>query len=506
MRVARIILAATVVAASLALLGPSEAAAAPPCTGAPAGGSWPSYGHDSANTRNQPAEETLTPGVVGGLAPRWVFSTSKTGDGTSFQSTPVVAGGCVFVGSSGGVAYAVNAATGAPVWQRQLDAPTPGLGGALVGAPAVSGNEVIFLVGETGAPYAIALDRSTGQVLWRSAPVTTEPGSYTNASTAVAGGVVLMGYSPAEGDSSGQGGFALLDAANGRILKVTPTIPPADQAKGYAGGGLWSTPAYDPATGYAYIGAGNPNSKQMEHPNTNAILKIDTKRGRATFGQIVASYKGNVDQYDKALQEASQTPVCAASDQPSVPYPVDDPACGQLDLDFGAAPNLFHDSRGHLLIGDLQKSGVYHAAHADSMKPAWTALGGASCQACNAASTAFDGHSIIGVFTPGGTMDAMARDDGMIAWHAPIGDGLHYQGTSTAAGVAYTLDGDGFLDAFDAATGALLLHRPMAADTGAPMAQLTSSGVAIAQHTVFAEATGSGNEGYLIAYGAPASG
>jgi len=47
-----------------------------------------------------------------------------------------------------------------------------------------------------------------------------------------------------------------------------------------------------------------------------------------------------------------------------------------------------------------------------------------------------------------------------------------------------------------------VLHRPMAIDTGAPMAQLTPSGVAIAQHTAFVEATGSGNEGYLIAYGA----
>jgi outer membrane protein assembly factor BamB len=506
LRVARVTLLAILVAVSLALLGTSRAAAAAPCTGAPAGGSWPSYGRDAANTRNQPAERTLTPGVVPGLAPRWVFSTSKTGDGTSFQSTPVVAGGCVFAGSSGGMAYAVNAASGAPVWRRQLDAPNPGLGGALVGAPAVSGNEVIFLVNETDAPYAIALDRSTGQVLWRSAPVTTEPGAYTNASTVVAGGVVFMGYSPPEGDSSSQGGFALLDATTGRILKVTPTIPPADQAKGYAGGGLWSTAAYDPATGYAYVGAGNPNSKQMEHPNTNAILKIDVERGRATFGQIVASYKGNVDQYSEVLEEASHTPVCAASDQPGLPYPVDDPACGQLDLDFGAAPNLFRDGQGHLLVGDLQKSGVYHAARAGTMKPAWTALGGASCQACNAASTAFDGHSIIGVFTPGGTMDAMSRDDGTIAWRAPIGDGLHYQGTSTAAGVAYTLDGNGFLDAFDAATGKPLLHRPMALDTGAPMAQLTSSGVAIAQHTVFVEATGSGNEGYVIAYSAPAAG
>jgi hypothetical protein len=77
---------------------------------------------------------------------------------------------------------------------------------------------------------------------------------------------------------------------------------------------------------------------------------------------------------------------------------------------------------------------------------------------------------------------------------SPIGDGVHYRGTSTAAGVAYTLDGNGFLDAFDARTGEPLLHRQMALDTGAPMVQLTSSGVAIAEHTVFVADTGTGNE------------
>ena len=35
-----------------------------------------------------------------------------------------------------------------------------------------------------------------------------------------------------------------------------------------------TAPAIDPAAGYAYFGAGNPSSKQMEHRNTNAILKL----------------------------------------------------------------------------------------------------------------------------------------------------------------------------------------------------------------------------------------
>jgi hypothetical protein len=86
------------------------------------------------------------------------------------------------------------------------------------------------------------------------------------------------------------------------VVKTTPTISPADQANGFAGGGLWSTPAYDPSTKYLYWGAGNPSSKDRQSPDTDAILKIDLDRSRSTFGQIVATYPGNVDQYASALQ------------------------------------------------------------------------------------------------------------------------------------------------------------------------------------------------------------
>jgi len=493
-------------AAVTAVLAPSAAHAASvaPCSATTmAGGDWPSSGHDLANTRSQPAETTLGTGKAGSLAPAWVFSTKSAGDdSSSFESTPVVSGGCVFLGSSTGHVYAVDAATGKQVWTRTVTVTTAGGGGTFVGAPAVYRNLVIFLVDAQDAPYAIAFDRSTGAVAWRSRPVVAKAGYYTNASAVVADGLLLFGFSPSEGDSHGVGGFGILDARNGTILKVTPTIPPADQAKGFSGGGLWSTPAYDPATRYAYFGAGNPYSKQVEHANTNAIIKIDLDRSRATFGEIVAAYKGNPDQYDQTLQQASHTPVCAATDSDSVPTPLDDPACGQLDLDFGAAPNLFRTSSGHLLVGDLQKSGVYHAADAGTMKGAWTALVGGSCLLCNAASTAFDGHAVLGVSTPGGIMNAIGRDDGSVLWRAPVADGLHYEGTSVADGVAYTFDGDGFLDGFDAATGSVLLHRPMSADTGSAMANLVSSGVAIAGHTVLVAAADP-SDGYVIAYRAP---
>jgi outer membrane protein assembly factor BamB len=458
------------------------------------GGEWPMYGHDLANTRSQPDERSLGPDAAGRLSAAWVFSTARFGDSSSFESTPVLVGGCVFIGSSAGTVYAVDAATGGLVWKRQLNAPSPGLGGAIVGAAAVSGSAVIWLVNESGGPYAVALARSTGALLWQSAPVVAKAGYYTNASPVVANGLVAFGYSPAEGDPSGQGGFALLSATTGQLVKLTPTVPAADQAQGFAGGGLWSTPAYDSGTGYLYWGSGNPNSKTKQDPNTDAILKIDLNRPHSTFGQIVAAYPGNVDQYASTLQTVNQTPVCAASDNSTVPYPLDDPVCGQLDLDFGAAANLFTDSAGTQLVGDLQKAGVYHVARADTMAPAWTQVVGGPCQACNAASPAFDGSAIDGVSTPGGSMFSLGRDSGTVNWLSPIADGLHYESISVADGIVYTVDNNGFLDAFDATTGSPLLRRQLTADTGTPTGGgLSSNGVAIAEHAVVVAATSTGS-------------
>jgi outer membrane protein assembly factor BamB len=502
------LLAATVLAATGAAAPAASAAA--PCSTPSGGGEWPIYGHDISNTRTQPDEHGLGPSAATNLQPAWVFSTVSTGDNSELTTTPVVSGGCVFIGSFNGFVYGVDAGTGHVVWQRKLDAPNPGSGGVIVGAAAVYGNEVIFLVNEFVTPYAIALDRSTGAVIWKSGSIApavsssaAQAGAYTNASPIIANGFLVAGYSPPEGDPTASGGFSLIDPTTGRVVHTTPTISPADQANGYSGGGLWSTPAYDAATNYLYWGAGNPSSKDKQSPNTDAILKIDLDPTRPTFGQIVASYQGNVDQYTSTLQALSQTPACQASASPSVPDPLDDPVCGQLDLDFGAAANLFRTSTGTEVVGDLQKSGVYHAADTATMKPVWTALVGASCQACNADSTAVYGGSIEGVGTPGGIMFSLARDSGASNWTSPLGDGIHYQSVSAADGVLWTVDSLANLVGVDAATGQVLARRPLSADAGAPIPNLTSSGVSIAEHKLFVAAGGGGyasSTGYVVAY------
>jgi polyvinyl alcohol dehydrogenase (cytochrome) len=509
MRRSRRTLALAAAALAVASTAATATASGHPCHDRPAaGGEWRGYGQDAAQSRTQAAEHALGPAAARTLTPAWTFDVASLGDAGQLNSTPVVAGGCVFAGSSTGVVYALDAATGRPVWRHAIKVKTPGLGGAIVSATIAVRDLVMLVVNETGdgttGPYVLALDARDGSVAWQSAPLSREPGYYSNASPAEHDGVVIAGFSPPEGQQAGQGGFAILDARSGATLRTTPTIPPADQARGYSGGGLWSTAAFDDATGFAYLGGGNPYSHTLEHPNTNAILKVDARRDSPAFGAIVAAYKGNADQYTDALTTLAHTPVCDAT-QP-VDFPLDDTACGQLDLDFGATPNVFR-AGGHTYVGDLQKAGVYHVADAATMAPVWNTIVGASCAVCNASSTAADATGVYGVGTPGGVAFGLGLADGTRRWSAPVADGAHYESVSTADGVVYTVDGDGGFDAFDAATGTPLLHRSLLLDTGLAAGGLTSNGVSIAYHTVFvagdatvASASGTADDGVVVAY------
>ncbi len=494
-------------------------------------GDWPQTGHDLSGSRTQPAEKTISADNILGLHPVWSFSTGQGSGITSPNSpagningTPVEWAGCVYIGTTATEpdapnVFALDAGSGRVVWSRHLAADLPSVGGAVPGSLAVDNRSVYALVnlkgdGHAAGPYAVAMDRKTGAVQWRSAPFDTALNTYTNATPTVAGGLVIAGFSGWEGDPDAHGGFALLDARSGATLARTYSIPPSEwigkDGEHYGGAGVWMAPAVD-ASGYAYMGTANPYSKKTEHPRANAILKVDIDRSRSTFGQIVASYKGSVEQGNDVLEAASRPTCEVLPDDPLRQTPDDDPrlavlqgalseskGCVQLDLDFGASPNLFRDRTGRLIIGDLQKSGIYHALYADTMQRAWTSMVGGSCQYCNAASPAFDQatRSLYLAATPGSLMASIAGDSGALRWYWPVGDFVHYGGVTVANGLVYTVDSSlGALDVFTV-DGRQVLHRPAHVD-GATEAQMTvsSSGVSIARNTVFAAV---GN--HVIAY------
>jgi polyvinyl alcohol dehydrogenase (cytochrome) len=486
-----LIAAACLALVPLAVVAPDAQAAS--CAPAEhAGGEWRTFGADLGNSRSQPAESTIGTSEAMTLAPAW----SLKAESGAFTGTPVIADGCVYVASDGGHVYAVNADNGREVWHVQL--PRGGVNSTL----AVVDGRVYALVTEIGSPYAIALDQSTGAELWEQV-LDTQVGSDSYSSPVVytdeLGPMVIAGVSggAAElGDESDryafQGSYSVLDGASGEVLhKEWVVHDPALGDDGFAGGGVWSTAAVDVTTGYAYVGTANPFQPREEHEHTNSIVKIDLNRAvdavNPTFGHIVDSYKGEVDEYFPAF---GQVPCQDIDGNPPPWYPQGAGACQDIDLDFGAAPNIFTSSTGQTLVGDGQKAGVYHAVDPVTMDGVWKQIVGPPGAVGGVVGTAtVTANGIAGPITPGGYLWSIARDGGAPQWVAPTGDGVHWgQQTSSANGVVYSVDLKGFIDAYDAATGVPLLHRPLVTD-GSSTGGL-GGGVAIARNTVYAPGNG----------------
>src|SRR5207253_3788128 len=211
------------------------------------------YGHDLSNSRFQDQEHSTGPVEAATLAPVWTFSSTAAGGEGDFAGTPVVADGCVFVASSRGWVFAINADTGALVWKAKV--PKGGVNSSV----AVDGGRVYVAVSNdsnndkcTGpscsGPYLIAYDEHTGAPVWTTPALDVQLGSEMYGSPMVFDGIVFEGISGGAAELSAEaeryafhGAFVLVDAATGALLKKTWTIPPAMWSKNYAGATVWST-------------------------------------------------------------------------------------------------------------------------------------------------------------------------------------------------------------------------------------------------------------------------
>jgi len=131
------LLAALVVAALPAAV-PAKGKKIPGCAKPKArGGDWPTYGGTLNNHREQRKEKSISTDNVSELGVSWQLTVP---DGGLIHSTPVVADGCVFVGTELGTVYALNAKTGKVAWKRSVgksEGSNFAEGAGIVGSPAV---------------------------------------------------------------------------------------------------------------------------------------------------------------------------------------------------------------------------------------------------------------------------------------------------------------------------------------------------------------------------------
>lgn len=79
---------------------------------------WPSYGRDFSNERFSPLSQINT-GNVATLAPVWAY---HTGIVSGFETSPVIANGVMYISTSLGHTIALDARSGALLWQYNASA------------------------------------------------------------------------------------------------------------------------------------------------------------------------------------------------------------------------------------------------------------------------------------------------------------------------------------------------------------------------------------------------
>ena len=495
----RLLVAGGLAAAGFAAL-PTTAATADGCSldWHGSGGDWPTMGGDDHQTNFQSAEHKISPANVGSMKLAW---TSGMPPG---QSTPTVAGSCVYF-ANGGYIYALDATTGKLVWRskKQLKySGDPNFPGTpyVTQSVTVRNGRVHADADNKNKPIGVAYDARTGKLLWSSKPARFGYPATQLSSPKVARGIHLLFTTGPDYDPHARAGFALIDERTGKTLAARTTAPKRLLKKGYPSPGIWATAAVDDKTGYAYVGTANAYSKVKESKYDAAIVKIDLDRHRRTFGQVVGVYKGDTDAIHPVLEDE---PACQALG-PSLPennfmyLP-----CGQQDADFGAGPALINGPGGRTMLVELRKDGWLYAVDPTSMKGIWKALIGVNNNleftGGNVVEPAYDGKNIY-VSTNPGTLYAIDPADGSIVWAQPLQDSpVPIHPVVAANGLVFTPEPSGKgIVAHDASDGSTVATLTPTGDNGSTCSIGNQQGVAIAHNMIFVNC---GN--FLAAYRLP---
>ncbi|HML14754.1 MAG TPA: PQQ-binding-like beta-propeller repeat protein [Xanthobacteraceae bacterium] len=246
---------------------------------------------------------------VGRLRPAWIFQTEVR---ESMETSPIVVNGVMYVTTSFSHVYALDARTSQELWhyKHKLGPITTYCCGPNNRGVAAYGDNVYLATLDS---KLVALNAKTGAVVWQSDIADPELGySETMAPTAV-NGKILVGTN---GGEYGIRGFVkAYDAKDGKLLWTFYTVPEntvgvwadkdatgRDMHRDIAaekaqlaktgdpykrlGGGVWQNPAVDLAANRIYFVVGNPSPdldgslRPGDNLYTDSLVSLDLDTGR----------------------------------------------------------------------------------------------------------------------------------------------------------------------------------------------------------------------------------
>jgi polyvinyl alcohol dehydrogenase (cytochrome) len=439
---------------------------------------WNGWGQNLLNTRFQTAAQAgISPTDVSRLKVKWAFGFPATLDANAH---PALASGRIFIGSTSGTVYSLDAASGCIRWFFNA-------AGGVRAAISIGRVQTAFgpryaaFFGD-GSAFAYAVDAMTGKQFWKTKVETFPAGHITGSPVfynnrlyvPVASGEEGAGASPDYECCRFRGSIVALDASTGKQLWKTYTISVearktkknkiGTQLWGPSGAPIWSSPAIDVKRNALYATTGD-NYSDPTSRMSDAFVAFNLDNGKILWSrQMTAS-----DAYTAACRLPDKTN-CPTSNGP--------------DFDFSSGPILVTLANGRRALVAGQKSGLVHAVDPDNQgEVLWQVRvgqggtnGGVQWGSATDGSNVYVALADLGrIVVPyslstdvdpnkGGGMFALNLDTGKQVWYtppAPCGDRKRCSPAQSAAvtaipGVAFSGSVDGHLRAYSTTDGSIL--------------------------------------------------
>jgi outer membrane protein assembly factor BamB len=432
----------------LSALAPSTASAAP------AAQDWPTYLHDNARSSGT-TDPSLSLATVGQLQLDWAAQT-----GGPIATSASIVGTTAYVGSWDGNEYAINTGTGTVLWKTNLGITTdPGCNPSTIGITSAATvlNGVVYVGG--GGPNWYALDATTGAILWSVyTGDNSQAGAHYNwSSPLIVNGYAYVGIASNCDNPLVQGQLLKVSLASGSIVATYNFVP-----NGQVGGGIWTSPTYDPATNRIFVSTGTLAG--YTQTQSQAIVALDA-------GTLA---------YDDSWQ---------------LPF-----GASIADSDWSTTPTLTTDAQGDQLLSVSNKNGVLYTFNRNNLAagPVWQraiAIGG-TCPTCgdgilpsaifvNNVLFAGGGHTATG---SQGSISAIDAGTGNVLWTRPTDQPI-LGSPAYVNGMIAEVEGSTF-EVLNAITGALVYSYVLPA--------AVYGGISVAQGQFYVGAV----DGKLYAFGA----
>jgi len=262
----RQIVAPCILAVVLAVLA---SAVAPVLPAAADPGLTTTYLHDDARNGYSADETAITPATAPNLEMQWSNSLAYPGGTTQ----PIDANGVLYWSDWTGTLHATSESTHDDLWTLQLGT-TNGSCTGNVGPDStptvatVNGISTVFLGGGTG--QFVALNAETGALLWQD-QLTTSAAGFVWGSPLLYNGSIYIGVASVGDCPLVPGELFRLDAATGATQATFDAVP-----SGCLGATMWSSPAIDDATGELFMDTGNGDGTCPEpEPYQEAMIRLD---------------------------------------------------------------------------------------------------------------------------------------------------------------------------------------------------------------------------------------